>query len=481
MISVRIIALCVLFIFRWRFPKNKSIAEIVEKYYGKEAVKSIRKYEKLDFKRRKVEIDLSFLQACLSYDVTPKFCMFKTSNRNLRNSTTYDECQKKLLKEEIKIKEDRQTFLTKELRKKEEELSEIFLYIDFIHISSMFINSNKAAIKKIENLQNIKLEELVCIKQGHDSKKVIFNYSSYTLDKHETTLLSKGLNFAIPPKKVKFDNHILPFELLYRDIRNLSLPNEKLISLKSKVENIGLSSFYSYNKKEHKFENISQEEYEAFLKLAENNDIIIQQADKGNNTVILNKTDYIQKMENILGDISKFQEVNFKHSVNKELRHLLDIEKIIKNTLKDLLENISISKQDYEKLIPTGSQPGVLYGCTKVHKNKIGNCPPLRPILNAIGTPSYNIAKFLVSILEPLTTNEFTIKNSFSFAENIRSQNSKYIMASLDVDSLFTNIPLDETIDICIKELFKNNTNVNNLTKDEMKSLLTSEVKTLNT
>ena len=28
-------------------------------------------------------------------------------------------------------------------------------------------------------------------------------------------------------------------------------------------------------------------------------------------------------------------------------------------------------------------------------------------------------------------------------------------MASLDVDSLFTNIPFDETIEICIKELFK--------------------------
>ena len=28
--------------------------------------------------------------------------------------------------------------------------------------------------------------------------------------------------------------------------------------------------------------------------------------------------------------------------------------------------------------------------------------------------------------------------------------------ASLDVDALFTNIPLDETIDICVKKLFKN-------------------------
>ena len=28
-------------------------------------------------------------------------------------------------------------------------------------------------------------------------------------------------------------------------------------------------------------------------------------------------------------------------------------------------------------------------------------------------------------------------------------------MASLDVDALFTNIPLDETIDICLKKLLK--------------------------
>ena len=28
-------------------------------------------------------------------------------------------------------------------------------------------------------------------------------------------------------------------------------------------------------------------------------------------------------------------------------------------------------------------------------------------------------------------------------------------MASLDVNALFNNIPLDETIDICIKKLFK--------------------------
>ena len=74
-------------------------------------------------------------------------------------------------------------------------------------------------------------------------------------------------------------------------------------------------------------------------------------------------------------------------------------------------------------------------------------------IISAIGTPTYNLAMFLVKILTPLTTNEFTVKDSFSFAEKIRNQDQTLFMASLDVDSLFTNIPLDETIDICVPAL----------------------------
>ena len=70
-------------------------------------------------------------------------------------------------------------------------------------------------------------------------------------------LLVKGLNFALPPKKLKYDDHLLPFELLYRDIKNLDLSNEKLVFLKSKIQDIGLSTFRIYNKKDHKFENIS--------------------------------------------------------------------------------------------------------------------------------------------------------------------------------------------------------------------------------
>ena len=61
----------------------------------------------------------------------------------------------------------------------------------------------------------------------------------------------------------------------------------------------------------------------------------------------------------------------------------------------------------------------------KVHKAIIDICPPFRPILSAIGTPSYKIAKFLVPKLSSVTSNEFTVKDSFAFAEEIVHQDSK--------------------------------------------------------
>ena len=81
----------------------------------------------------------------------------------------------------------------------------------------------------------------------------------------------------------------------------------------------------------------------------------------------------------------------------------------------------------------------------------------------AIDTPTYKLAKFLVPILAPLTVKDYTVKDSFSFAEEIRKQDdSQLFMASLDVDSLFTNIPLNETINICVDKLFEENDHADN-------------------
>ena len=103
--------------------------------------------------------------------------------------------------------------------------------------------------------------------------------------------------------------------------------------------------------------------------------------------------------------------------------------------------------------------------------------PPFRPILSAINAPSYKIAKFLTPLLAKLTKNEFVSKDSFEFARVVRNQNPDLFMASFDIDSLFTNVPLDETIDISVKKLFGRRKKFEGFTKEQFKKLLTLAVK----
>ena len=113
-----------------------------------------------------------------------------------------------------------------------------------------------------------------------------------------------------------------------------------------------------------------------------------------------------------------------------------------------------------------------MYGICKVYKDIIDNCPPFWPNLSAINTPTYKLAKFLVPVLKSLTSNEYTIKDSFAFAAEIVEQDSEFFMGNLDVDSLFTNIPVEETIDICTNTLFENMGKVEGWSKKELRKLL---------
>ena len=57
--------------------------------------------------------------------------------------------------------------------------------------------------------------------------------------------------------------------------------------------------------------------------------------------------------------------------------------------------------------------------------------PTFRPILSAIWTPTHKIAKLLVPMFKNLTSNEYSVKDSFDFAKEMLRQNSGFFMASL--------------------------------------------------
>ena len=70
------------------------------------------------------------------------------------------------------------------------------------------------------------------------------------------------------------------------------------------------------------------------------------------------------------------------------------------------------------------------------------------------------------------TQNKSTVIDTFHIAEEICKQDPNLYLASLDVDSLFTKIPLDKTIDICIDSLYKEDENTPKIPKDVFRHLL---------
>ena len=97
--------------------------------------------------------------------------------------------------------------------------------------------------------------------------------------------------------------------------------------------------------------------------------------------------------------------------------------------------------------------------------------PKLCPIVSSIGTFNYNLVRFLCDLLSPLVPNDYSCKNTFSFVSQIKNANiSKKFLVSYDENSLFTNIPLQETIGIAINLIFNHNPNLNT-TREELKNL----------
>ena len=201
--------------------------------------------------------------------------------------------------------------------------------------------------------------------------------------------------------------------------------------MKTKTKETALSSFRQYNKSPQ--QNLSKEELSALTSLSKNKDIVIQKSDNGNSVVIVDKETYSKRMENLLSDQRKFERVTLKNDAF--LNFVVNQEKRKDTIFKNLVNSNSMSKEMRKSVKPVGTRPGTMYGLCKVHKQEVDGCPPFRPLLSALQTPKYNLAKLLVPIfpiLDTLTKNEYTVKDSFHFAEEICEQDPSLSTGSLD-------------------------------------------------
>ena len=120
--------------------------------------------------------------------------------------------------------------------------------------------------------------------------------------------------------------------------------------------------------------------------------------------------------------------------------------------LRKLKQKNLFNENEHDKLYPSGSAPARIYGTPKMHKfSSSDSFPKLHLIVSSIGTFNHNLARFLCDLLSLLVPNDYSCKDTFSFVSQIKNANlSKKFLVSYDATSLFTNILLQETIDIAM-------------------------------
>ena len=140
--------------------------------------------------------------------------------------------------------------------------------------------------------------------------------------------------------------------------------------------------------------------------------------------------------------------------------------------LRKIKDKNLFDENTYKKIYPCGSKPGTFYGLPKTNHMLFDSDDfSLRAIISSVGTCNYNLAKFLTELLDPVISKEHCAKYSFSFCEEIQrvSSNNNFLV-SYYVCSLFTIIPLQETIQIAVELIFQNNPQLK-VTKRELKKL----------
>ena len=351
---------------------------------------------------------------------------------------TQDICTRQLItiKERIQWTRKQLARIDSAISVSKEALRNILNHDDFTTCERMAKRSTDLMFDKCKSKQLAKFKKLwktiINVPSNHVQNRVnVINLSNRNLSKEEEQVLSLGFNFAITPRA-------LPKEKIIQEIE------PALSRLPKQAGNqAGVQITEVLRRAKLPKSNLNTKELKALKELRQDNSIHILKADKGNATVILDRTDYNQKVQKMLTTPTyrKLKNDPTASTEQKVTKHLLELRK-----------NDSLSINLYRRLHPSASTCPKFYGLPKIHKPNV----PLRPIVASRGSATSNLAQHLTEILKPLVGNtQYHVLNSSSFIQEIKDLclDPNDVLISFDVVSLFTNVPVDETCNIIKQKL----------------------------
>jgi len=299
--------------------------------------------------------------------------------------------------------------------------------------------SNKMFIKDNYNI-NIDPNKFVLTADNPldcTNDKWFLNLSSVSIPEPVSNLLQLGGNFCLPTDPLNKNAIHELIKDLEVNILKRNCDANKLRNTAIMVINKSLNNRTSLNSTDLKLDSL----YKKTLSFCRSNpDVIFTRADKGNVTVTLDKNMYLTQMKQLLNDTSTYTIVK-KNPVTS-------IEKHLNRTVKKWLDNDFISKQVFFRLRASDTLLPRAYGLPKIHKKQFP--PPFRIIVSSVNTALYSLASYLQDIItNSIPKPKSHINNSFDLYKilNCKHINANEVLFSLDVTSLFTNIPVELAIE----------------------------------
>ena len=294
----------------------------------------------------------------------------------------------------------------------------------------------------------------------------VINFSKKSFSKPEYKLLGYNLNYIPTPNSINKselakDINKFARRIKLRDHFGASLPSDKpafkyqstwepannhhtvqtfLEDFSRKVSNeLEKEPTQHRAKSVNTSNNLKKSELEALDNIKSMEDIIVTKADKGGAIIVQDVDNYIKEADRQLKDKTFYKKVN----ENPTSEH----EALISNAIDNLKQRELLDEKTAEKLKPTNSNTPKLYLLPKIHKKN----NPGQPVVSSVGCHTEKISSFVDHHLQPLNKElPSYVQDTTAFIKKIEAQPEEKgkdrILVTMDVRSLYTNIPNEEGI-----------------------------------
>lgn len=412
--------------------------------YGREMSSTLKSWSSNNIKLSALRNRRVFLLECKRLGLHPKhmtnnFCQLYGSVTDEVSSRQAVNMENKVLNMFLKFEI---TVTITKIKRIEREVERLKLLIQHAlpeDITNHFFSyqnnkyNRQFALTKQKNLDKVRALTDAQLGKVRSQERWVKNISGTNIPDRVLKFLSLGPKFSIdiPMKEISIPK-------LLSDVENVINLNDSLSPDAKNIKRAMATNIITNNIKPNKVvRNVVQREfYNCKRYLKEHPDLQVLQSDKGNVTVIMDKSQYIELSNGILNDLDYYRRLPRDPTTTIQTKG---------NTLiKKLVTSGHISQMQGKSLYSYNSIPARFYGLPKVHKPVLS----LRPIISSLNTPTSKISGYISEIISSylsVSRGRYYVEDSFSFSTFISEFQlpEDYVLISLDVVSLFTNISLE--------------------------------------